>query len=141
MVQTRCHGGHSRLTNIELVNNEQRPKCIPYNYNYSQSNVLSDCVDVTDILQTFYNISSLSDLLNNVAVHSEYMVLSFIFSLLLACITLLCYAQMWAMSTSLAVSEINNKLYVICSCYDICIAEILLIQSKVDFFLIKASIH
>ena len=52
---SRCRIGHSRLTHSYLVNNEERPECIPFNSNVSLKYVLIDCVDVPDVRQTFYN--------------------------------------------------------------------------------------
>jgi hypothetical protein len=42
VVLTRCGIGHSRLTHSYLLNNEERPKCIPCNSNYSLKHVLID---------------------------------------------------------------------------------------------------
>jgi len=39
------------LTHSYLLNNEERPKCIPCNSNYSLKHVLIDCVDVADVRQ------------------------------------------------------------------------------------------
>ena len=55
VVLTRCRIGHSRLTHSYLLNNEERPECIPCNSNFSLKHVLIDCVDVADVRQTFYN--------------------------------------------------------------------------------------
>jgi hypothetical protein len=49
VVLTRCRIGHSRLTRSYLLNNEERPECIPCNSNFSLKYVLIDCVDV-DVL-------------------------------------------------------------------------------------------
>jgi transposase-like protein len=46
---TRCRIGHGRLTYSYLINNEERPECIPCNSNYSIKHVLIDCVDVADV--------------------------------------------------------------------------------------------
>ena len=35
VVLTRCRIGHSRLTHSYLLNNEERPECIPCNSNFS----------------------------------------------------------------------------------------------------------
>ena len=56
-----------RLTHIYLLNNEERPKCIPCNSNYSIKHVLIYCLDVADVRQNFYNVSNLYDLFTNVA--------------------------------------------------------------------------
>jgi kelch-like protein 2/3 len=64
---TRCRIGHSRLTHSYLLNNEERPECIPCNSIYSLNHVLLDCVDVADIRQTFYTVNNLYDLFTNVA--------------------------------------------------------------------------
>ena len=53
VVLTICRIGHSRLTHRYLLNNEELPECIPCNSNYSLKHVLVDCVDVSDICQTF----------------------------------------------------------------------------------------
>jgi hypothetical protein len=45
-----------------MLNNEERPECIPCNSNFSLRQVLIDCVDVVDVRQTFYNVSNLYDL-------------------------------------------------------------------------------
>ena len=55
VVMTRCRIGHSRLTHSFLLNNEERPECIPCISNSSLKYVLIDCVDVADVRQTFYN--------------------------------------------------------------------------------------
>ena len=52
------------------LKNEERPECIACNSNYSLKHVLLDCVDVSDIRQTFYNVHSIFDLFTNVAVHT-----------------------------------------------------------------------
>ena len=67
VVLTRCRIGHSRLTHSYLLNNEERPECIPCNSNFSLKHVLIDCVDVADVRQTFYNANSLSNSFTNVA--------------------------------------------------------------------------
>jgi hypothetical protein len=59
--------GHSRLTHSYLLNNEERPECIPCISNYSLKHVLIDCVDVVDVRQTFYNVNCLSNRITNVA--------------------------------------------------------------------------
>jgi len=64
---TRCRIGHGRLTYSYLINNEERPECIPCNSNYSIKHVLIDCVDVADVRQNFYNVNNLYDLFTNVA--------------------------------------------------------------------------
>ena len=66
VVLNRCRIGHSRLTNSYLINNEERPECIPCNSNYYLRHVLIDCVDVADVRQTFYNVNSLFHLFTNV---------------------------------------------------------------------------
>jgi hypothetical protein len=66
VVLTRCRIGH-RLTHSYLLNNEERPECIPCNSNFSLKHVLIDCVDVASVRQTFYNANSLSNLFTNVA--------------------------------------------------------------------------
>jgi hypothetical protein len=67
VVLTRCHIEHNRLTHSYLLNNEERPECIPCNSNYSLKHVLIDCVDVADVRQTLYNVNNLYDLFTNVA--------------------------------------------------------------------------
>ena len=67
VVLTRCRIGHSRLTHSYLLNNEERPECVPCNSNYSLKHALIDCVDVVDVRQTFYNVNNLSNLFTNVA--------------------------------------------------------------------------
>jgi len=64
---TRCRIGHSRLTHSYLLNNEERPECILCNSNYSLKHILTDCVDVADVRQTFYNVNDLYNLFTNVA--------------------------------------------------------------------------
>ena len=64
---TRCRICHGRLTHSYLLNNEERPECIPCNSNYSIKHVLIDCVDVAAVRQTFYNVNNLYDLFTNVA--------------------------------------------------------------------------
>ena len=67
VVLTRCRIGHGRLTHSQLLNNEERPECIPCNSKFSLRHVLIDCVDVADVRQTFYNVNSLYNLFTNVA--------------------------------------------------------------------------
>ena len=66
VVLTRCRIGYSRLTHSYLLNNEERPECIPCNSSYSLKHDLLDSVDVTDIRQTFCNVNNLYDLFTNV---------------------------------------------------------------------------
>ena len=47
---------------------DQRPECIPCNYNYSIKHILIDCLDVSDERQNFYNINNLYDLFTNVTI-------------------------------------------------------------------------
>jgi hypothetical protein len=51
---------HNRLTHSYLVNNEERPECIPCNSNYSLKHVLLECVEVSDVrtstMSTIYAI-------------------------------------------------------------------------------------
>ena len=60
VVLTRCRIGHSRRTHSYLLNNEERPKGIPCNSNYSLKHALLDCVDVSDVrtstMSTIYAI-------------------------------------------------------------------------------------
>jgi transposase-like protein len=58
---TRCRIAHSILTHSYLLNKEERPECIPCNSNYSLKHGLTDCVDVADVQQTFYNVNNLSN--------------------------------------------------------------------------------
>jgi hypothetical protein len=67
VVLTRCRIGHGRLTHSYLLNNEERPECIPCNSKFSLRHVLIDCVDVADVRQTFHNVNSLYNLFTNVA--------------------------------------------------------------------------
>jgi len=64
VVLSKYRIGHSRLTH--LLNNEERPECIPCNSSYSLKHVLLDCIYVADIRQTFYNVNNLYDLFTNV---------------------------------------------------------------------------
>ena len=64
VVMTRCRIDQGRLIHSYVLNNEE---CIPCNSNFSLSDVLVDCVDVTNVRQTFYNVNNLYDLLTNVA--------------------------------------------------------------------------
>ena len=43
--------------NLYLLNIEERPECISYNYKYSHA--LIDCVDVADVGKKFYNVNTL----------------------------------------------------------------------------------
>ena len=63
---TRCRIGHGRLTYSYLINNEERPECIPFDSCYLLKHVLIDWVDVADSRHTFYNVNNLYDLLTNV---------------------------------------------------------------------------
>ena len=65
VVLARYRIGQSRLTRY-LLNDEERPECIPCNSNYSLKHVLIDCVDVADVRQT-YNVNNLSNLFTNVS--------------------------------------------------------------------------
>ena len=66
VVLTRCCIGHSRLTHTYLLNNEERSECIPCNSNYLLKHVVSECVGVADVRQTFYNVNNLSNLFTNI---------------------------------------------------------------------------
>jgi len=50
-VLTRCPTGHGGVTHSCLLNNEERPECIPSNCNYSPKHILIDCVDVVESRQ------------------------------------------------------------------------------------------
>ena len=52
----RSHIGHGRITHSYLLNNEERLECSLCKSNYSLKHVLIDCVDVTDVCQTFYTL-------------------------------------------------------------------------------------
>ena len=67
VVLPRYRIGHGGFTHTCLLNNKERPECIPCNSNHSLKHVLIDCVDVTDVRQTFYNVNNISDLFTNVA--------------------------------------------------------------------------
>ena len=67
VVLNRCRIGHGRFTHSYLLNNDERPECIPCNSNFSLRHVLIDCVDVAAVRQTFYNVNNLYDLFTNVA--------------------------------------------------------------------------
>ena len=67
VVLTRCRIGHSRYTHSFLLNNGERPECIPCNSNCSLKHFIIDCVDVADIRQTFYNVNTIFYLFTNVA--------------------------------------------------------------------------
>ena len=67
VILTRCRMGHSRLTHSYLLNNEERPECIPCNSYYSIKHVLIDYVDVDDVRQNLYNVNNLYHLFTNVA--------------------------------------------------------------------------
>ena len=66
VVLTICRIGHRRLTHSYLLNNEERQECVPCNSSYSLKHVLLDCVDVSDVRQTCYNVNNLTDLFTNV---------------------------------------------------------------------------
>ena len=63
---TRCRIGHRRLTHSYLLNNEEPQESFPCNSDYSLKHVLIECVDVSDVRQTFYNVNNLTDLFTNV---------------------------------------------------------------------------
>jgi len=63
---TRCRIGHRRLTHSYLLNNEERQEGFSCNSNYSLKHVLIECVDVSDVRQTIYNVNNLTDLFTNV---------------------------------------------------------------------------
>ena len=67
VVLNRCRIGHGRLTHSYLLNNEERPECIPCNSNFSLRHVLIDCVEVVAVRQTFYNVNNVYELFTNVA--------------------------------------------------------------------------
>ena len=69
---TRCRIVHGRLTHIYLLNNEERPECIPSNSNHSIKHVFIHCVDVDDVRQNIYNVNKLCDLFTNVADDTMY---------------------------------------------------------------------
>ena len=62
MFLTRCRIVHGIFTHSYLLNNEEGPECIPYNFNSLLKHILTDCVDVTNARQTFYNVNNLSNL-------------------------------------------------------------------------------
>ena len=51
---------------VYLLDNGERPECIPCGSNYSLRHIFVDFVDVSDIRQTFYNVSTLSYLFTNI---------------------------------------------------------------------------
>jgi len=59
--------GHGRITHSYLLNNEERPEFIPCNSNYSLKYALIECVEFSDVRQTFYIVTNTSDLFTNVA--------------------------------------------------------------------------
>ena len=63
---TGCRIGHRRLTHSYILNNEERQEGFPCNSNYSLKHVLIECVDASDVRQTFYNVNSLTDVFTNV---------------------------------------------------------------------------
>ena len=68
VVLTRCRLGHTRVTHQHLFDKEEpAPTCIPCDCPYGIKHVLIDCIDVADIRQRYYTISSIDDLFNNVA--------------------------------------------------------------------------
>ena len=67
VVLTRCRIGPGRITHSYLLNNEERPECIPCDSNYSLKHVLIDRVDIADIRHTFYNVNNFIYLFTNVA--------------------------------------------------------------------------
>ena len=74
--RNRYRIGHGRLTHCYLLNNEERPECIPCNSNYSIKHVLIDCGDDADVRLNFYNVNKLYDLFTNFESLKGYMVLS-----------------------------------------------------------------
>jgi len=54
------------LTHSYLLHNEERQEGFPRNSNYSLKHVLIECVDASDVRQTFYNVNNLTDLFTNV---------------------------------------------------------------------------
>ena len=66
VVLTRWRIGHRRLTHSYLLHNEERQEGFPCNSNYSLKHVLLECVDVSDVRQTFYNVNNSTDLFTNV---------------------------------------------------------------------------
>jgi hypothetical protein len=48
------------------IENEERQEGFPCNSNYSLKHVLIECVDVSDVRQTFYNVNNSTDLFTNV---------------------------------------------------------------------------
>ena len=53
VVLTRCRIGHSRLTHSHLLNNEERPECIPCNSKFSLKHILIDSTTYMIYLQMF----------------------------------------------------------------------------------------
>ena len=51
VILTRCCIGHGRLTHSYLLNNEERPECIPCNSNFSLKHVLIDSTTCMIYLQ------------------------------------------------------------------------------------------
>ena len=67
VVLPKCRIGHSGITHSYLLNNEEQPECIPCNSNYSLTHALLDCMDVSDICLTFYNVSYIVDVFRKAA--------------------------------------------------------------------------
>jgi hypothetical protein len=67
VVLTICRRRNRRLTHSYILNNGERQEGFPCNSNYSLKHVfLIECVDVSDVRQTFYNVNNLTDLFTNV---------------------------------------------------------------------------
>ena len=62
VVLIRCRIGHSRLTHSYLNGMYSMKFQL-----FTKTFMLIDCVDVTDIRQTFYNVNFISDIFTNVA--------------------------------------------------------------------------
>jgi hypothetical protein len=55
-----------QMTHSYLLHNEEPQEGFPCNSNYSLKHVLIECVDFSDVRQTFYNVNNLADLFTNV---------------------------------------------------------------------------
>ena len=63
---TGCPIGHTRLSNVFLLQGEEFPECIPCQCPLTIKHVLLECVDLEEIRERFYHASDLSELFSTV---------------------------------------------------------------------------
>jgi kelch-like protein 2/3 len=66
VVLHRARIGHTHLTHVHLLKNEDQPECIPCGEPLTVEHILLHCLDFAAARQKYYCINSLNDLFNTV---------------------------------------------------------------------------